>query len=188
MIGKFDTFNPETADIEMWNPLHPNKGRGFRCIRREFGTYFKQGRLAREVSAHIGRCWIAQHVDALAGYITLFADKLSLHTPLLEDEDIKYETFPAVKVGLLAVDERTSGLGRFLIEWAMYYVAAELNPMMGVRFLTIDALFDPDNEYDTSGFYEKLGFQFADRDEILGHDNFYRSMYIDLYDLIEQLS
>jgi hypothetical protein len=42
--------------------------------------------------------------DSLAGYITLLADKLQVENPILVEEGVKYQTFPAIKIGLLAVD------------------------------------------------------------------------------------
>ena len=73
----------------------------------EFATYWKQGRLSRESSAHLGQCWFARKDDGrLAGYVTLLADRLAVETTLLASESVKYRTFPAVKIGLLAVDER----------------------------------------------------------------------------------
>lgn len=52
----------------------------------------------------------------MGGYITLLADKLSLEEAILLGEGIKYQTFPAVKIGLLAADSRAKGAGRSLVE------------------------------------------------------------------------
>jgi hypothetical protein len=49
---------------------------------------------------------------------------------------VQYQTFPAVKIGLLAADRRAKGAGRRLVEWAIEYVVGELAPTIGVRFLT----------------------------------------------------
>ncbi|WP_292869006.1 hypothetical protein [Nostoc sp. LPT] len=103
---------------------------------------------------------------------------------------MKYRTFPAIKIGLLAVDRRTKGLGMRLTEWAIDYVITEVVPVVGVRFITVDALYDADVEptYDASGFYVKLGFEFADPTESLPPINPYRTMYLDLKQLIEVLA
>jgi GNAT superfamily N-acetyltransferase len=105
-------------------------------------------------------------------------------------EGVKYRTFPAVKIGLLAVDRRTKRLGVRLMEWAIDYVITEVVPIIGVRFITVDALydFDVDPAYDASGFYEKLGFEFADPIESLPPVNPYRTMYLDLKPLMEALA
>ena len=165
-------------------------GQGFRCLRGEFVTYWRQGRIQRDIDACISQCWILRSEDSLAGYITLLTDKLELDEPILLDEGVQYRSFPAIKIGLLAVDRRAKGAGRRLVEWAVEYVAAEISPTVGVRFMTVDALYDPDTTppYDASGFYEKFGFQFVDPNESLPSSVPYRTMYLDLKPLIDLLS
>lgn len=165
-------------------------GQGFRCLRGEFVTYWRQGRIQRDIDARISQCWILRCEDSLAGYITLLTDKLELDEPILLDEGVQYQSFPAIKIGLLAVDRRAKGAGRRLVEWAVEYVAAEVSPTVGVRFMTVDALYDPDitPPYDASGFYEKFGFQFVDPNESLPSLVPYRTMYLDLKPLIDLLS
>ena len=106
-------------------------------------------------------CWILRCEDDLAGYITLLTDKLEVDEPILIDEGVQYQTFPAIKIGLLAVDRRAKGAGRRLLEWAVEYIAENIAPHVGVRFITVDALYDSDTTpaYDASGFYKKFGLQ-----------------------------
>ena len=188
--GKFDEVDFSQINIESLTSELPQLGQGFRCVRGEFVTYWKQGRIQREAHAYLSQCWIARVEDALAGYITLLADKLEVEDTLLIQEGVKYRTFPAVKIGLLAVDRRTKGLGVRFMEWAIDYVISEVVPIIGVRFITVDALydFDVDPAYDVSGFYEKLGFEFADPAECLPPVNPYRTMYLDLKPLMEALA
>jgi GNAT superfamily N-acetyltransferase len=188
--GKFDGVDFSQLDIELLTPALRQLGQGFRCVRGEFVTYWKQGRIHREVDAYLCQCWIARVEDALAGYMTLLADKLQVEDALLVQEGVKYRTFPAIKIGLLAVDRRAKGLGMRLMEWAIDYVIAEVVPAIGVRFITVDALYDSDVDppYDTSSFYAKLGFEFADPTELLPPTNPYRTMYLDLKPLIEVLA
>lgn len=188
--GKFDGVDFSQINIELLTPELRQLGQGFRCVRGEFVTYWKQGRIQRESEALLCQCWIARIEDALAGYITLLADKLAVEDTLLIQEGVKYRTFPAVKIGLLAVDRRTKGLGIRFMEWAINYVITEVVPIIGVRFITVDALYDFDVEpaYDASGFYEKLGFEFADPTEALPPVNPYRTMYLDLKPLMDALA
>ena len=188
--AKFDGVDFSEIGIELLTPALRQLGKGFRCVRGEFVTYWKQGRIQREADAYLCQCWIAKVEDALAGYITLLADKLQVEDVLLVRENVKYRTFPAVKIGLLAVDRRTTGLGIRLMEWAINYVITEVVPVIGVRFITVDALYDFEVEpvYDASGFYKKLGFEFADPTELLPPSNPYRTMYLDLKPLIEVLA
>jgi hypothetical protein len=49
---------------------------------------------------------------------TPISDKLELDQPILIDEGVQYQTFPVIKIGLLAADKRAKGAGRRLVEWA----------------------------------------------------------------------
>ncbi|MFB2835163.1 GNAT family N-acetyltransferase [Floridanema evergladense] len=188
--SKFAGVDFTQLPVEHFTPDLTISGQGFRCLRGEFVTYWRQGRIQREINARISQCWILRYKDNLAGYITLLADKLEVDRPILLDEGVQYRSFPAIKIGLLAVDQRAKGAGRRLVEWAVEYVAAEVSPTVGVRFMTVDALYDPDTipPYDASGFYEKFGFQFTDPNESLPPSVPYRTMYLDLKPLIDLLS
>lgn len=185
--SKFTGVDFSEAQIEKIGSVQEITGQGFRCQRREFVTYWKQGRIHREVEASICQCWIIRHKSDLAGYITLLADKLQVDTQLLAEEGVRYRSFPAIKIGLLAADQRAKGAGSALVEWALEYVAVELASAVGIRFLTVDALYDADTEppYDASGFYQKFGFQFVNPDETVPPDIPYRTMYFDLKPLID---
>lgn len=188
--SKFAGVDFSDLPVEQLTSALAISGQGFRCLRGEFVTYWRQGRIQREIDARISQCWILRCEDSLAGYITLLADKLEVDESILLDEGVQYLSFPAIKIGLLAVDRRAKGAGRRLVEWAVEYVAAEVSPTVGVRFMTVDALYDPDTTppYDASGFYEKFGFQFADPNESLPPSVPYRTMYLDLKPLIDVLS
>ncbi len=188
--SKFAGVDFSELPVEHLTPDTTISGQGFRCLRGEFVTYWRQGRIQREIDARISQCWFLRCEDSLAGYITLLADKLEVDEPILLDEGVQYQSFPAIKIGLLAVDRRAKGAGSRLVEWAVEYVAAEVSPTVGVRFMTVDALYDQDTTppYDASGFYEKFGFQFADPNESLPLSVPYRTMYLDLKPLIDMLS
>ncbi len=188
--SKFAGVDFSELPVEHFTPDLTISGQGFRCLRGEFVTYWRKGRIQREIDARISQCWILRHEDNLAGYITLLADQLELDEPILLEEGVQYRSFPAIKIGLLAVDQRAKGAGSRLVEWAVEYVAAEVSPTVGVRFMTVDALYDSDTipAYDASGFYEKFGFQFADPYESLPPSVPYRTMYLDLKPLIDLLS
>jgi GNAT superfamily N-acetyltransferase len=187
--SKFEGVEFSQIAVERLTPELLMLGQGFRCLRGEFVTYWKQGRIQREADAKLCHCWVIRVGDALAGYVTLLADKLQAESPLLLEEGVKYRTFPAVKIGLLAVDRRAKGAGRHLVEWAIQYVITEISPVVGVRFVTVDALYDRDTEpaYDASGFYRKLGFDFADPNEGLPPEMPYRTMYYDLKPVMDLL-
>lgn len=186
-VRRFDGVDFSVIDAVHITPdLIEPLGGGYRCIRGEFVSFWKQGRIKREIEAELCRCWALIYENRLAGYITLLTDKLTLSYPLLAGENIQYQTYPAVKIGLLSADERAKGAGRRLVEWAMFYVATEVVQKIGVRFMTVDAFYDKDApHYDVSGFYEKIGFEFVNPDEDLPPDAGYRSMFFDLKPIID---
>lgn len=190
LSGKFSDVDFDNIRVERFTSELSRLGQGFRCSRPEFVTYWKQGRVQRELDASLCQCWVVRHGDALAGYITLLADKLSVDDQLLQEEGVQYQTFPAVKIGLLAADSRARGAGRCLVEWALEYAATELVNALGVRFMTVDALYDPDTTppYNASGFYTRFGFQFVNQDQTLPPFVPYRTMYLDLKPLINLLN
>jgi GNAT superfamily N-acetyltransferase len=156
--SKFSGVDFSNLPIEHLTPDLNVTGQGFRCIRGEFATYWRKGRIQREVNARISHCWILRCEDDLAGYI--------------------------------AVDRRAEGAGRRLLEWAVEYIAENIAPHVGVRFITVDALYDSDTTppYDASGFYKKFGFQFVNTEESLPPSVPYRTMYLDLKPLLDAMS
>ena len=60
--------------IEKLDALNPPGASGFRPVRGEFASYWKQGRTAREVRANAGHCWFVRETNRLLGYITLLTD------------------------------------------------------------------------------------------------------------------
>jgi GNAT superfamily N-acetyltransferase len=188
-VDRFAGVSFSQVPVEKLSPAQDMSGQGFRCNRGEFVAFWKKGRIQRDVNACICQCWFLMHDNALAGYITLLADKLEVDAELLEQEGVRYRTFPAIKIGLLAADQRAKGAGSALVDWALEYAATELATAVGVRFMTVDALNDPDEKtlYDAAGFYKKFGFQFVNPEERLPTKVPYRTMYLDLKPLIDKL-
>ena len=80
---KFSDFVFSLDAVEQWTSGMEVSGQGGRSIRGEFATYWRQGKIAREVEAHICRCWILRDGQDLAAFITLLADKLTVEESLL---------------------------------------------------------------------------------------------------------
>ena len=117
-------------------------------------------------------------------YFSLLADKISFNS---EEKSVwnrlnrnipnskRRRSYPAVKVGRLAVNENYVGvgLGTFILDNIKY--AFSNVKRLGCRFITVDALSS------AVGFYEKNGFQFfteQDKDEAT------RLMFFDLRNFI----
>ena len=184
-MAKFDGLDAAALPVRQLMADDVPDAAGFRPVRPEFATYWKRGRILREVKADVCQCWYVQHSAALGGYITLLADRFTADEALLAGEGIKYEGFPAIRIGLLAADERAKGAGKRLVMWALDYMVTVLAPSVGVRFATVDALFDPDTGYDTAGFYTKFGFARAREQFQPDKERPYRTMYLDLKPLLD---
>jgi hypothetical protein len=79
--SKFEGIDFAQIPVERITPDILKLGQGFRCLRGEFVTYWKQGRIQREADAHICHCWAIRSGDSLAGYITLLAEILPPEIP-----------------------------------------------------------------------------------------------------------
>ena len=65
--------------------------------------------------------------------------------------------------------------------------ATEIAQKLGVRFVTVDALYDPDTDYDVSDYYRRWGFEYAYPDEPLPPPEGFRTLYLDLLPFIDAL-
>jgi hypothetical protein len=153
-------------------------GAGFRPKKREFAQYWRGDLIRREMACAICQAWILRTDEGLAAYITMYADKLDTDVKLLNEEGVDRTTFPAVKIGLLAADERAKGAGKTLVVWAMQHIIETIRPELGVRFVTVDAHIDHDTGYDTAPYYRKFGFRLIDQSD--KGPKGYRAMYLDL--------
>lgn len=80
------------------------------------------------------------------------------------------QSFPALKIGRLAVCKEEKGYGRIVVNWIINY-AIEVNRDCACKFITVDAYSE------SLGFYEKMNFNYISENDI-GEDT--RQMYLDL--------
>lgn len=113
--------------------------------------------------------------------------KLTSEYCLLENDGVGYKAFPAIKIGSLAADRRAKGVGSRLLEWAIDYVTTDLTNRVGIRFITVDALYDPDTGYDKAGYYERFGFRRVNPSELVPPCGNFRTMYFDIKAVVEQV-
>lgn len=130
--------------------------------------------------------YLLEHMEQnkTAAYFSLLADKITFNP---EEKGVwnklnrnipnqkRRRSYPAVKIGRLAVNEEYSGagLGTFILDNIKYAFANVRR--LGCRFVTVDALSTAVN------FYQKNGFQFfteQDKDEDT------RLMFFDLKNFI----
>jgi len=93
------------------------------------------------------------------GYITLTSSQVVLDPlelrPRETESTAKYDTYPAIKIVRLAVDQRLQGqgVGTYLLDWCIGLVKLSIMPHIGCRFLVVDA------KQESIQFYQKSGFQ-----------------------------
>ena len=103
------------------------------------------------------------HSNSILAYMSLVADSVQLsgsEKGLVELGGIPFSTFPALKIGKLAVDSEAKiayiGIGSMMIKLAQGFAAMMNDDGIACRFLTIDA--DVENNPDVTAFYTKNGF------------------------------
>lgn len=185
---RFEGIDFSECEVKEMDTDQEDLGQGFKCVRNDFATYIKGRKIRLECKSLTSKCWVVEHDRKIAGYITLMADKLTAEYQLLKDEGVGYKTFPAVKIGWLAADKRAKGAGRRLLEWALQYITTDLTNRLGVRFVTVDALYDPDTGYDIAGYYERFGFRHVNPVESVPPAGNFRTMYFDIKTVVDELA
>ncbi len=93
------------------------------------------------------------------GYITIICSEITIGESFDLDEECsrtcKYKTFPAVKIARLAIDKSLQGQGggSQMVSWCVSVVKEKIMPVVGCRFLIVDA------KSEVISFYEKLSFK-----------------------------
>ena len=140
--------------------------------------------------------WAYVFKKRIAAFLTIQADQFRFEstergkTVSLPDGD--FAILPAVKLMVLARDDRAKGAGKALLTWAIGFIIREIVLRLGVRFLTVDAYYEFDAHgklaYDSGPYYaEKFDFRYVDPNERPHSGGEYRSMYLDLLPLEEAM-
>jgi GNAT superfamily N-acetyltransferase len=99
----------------------------------------------------------------IRAYITLVCGEIEVQAgqPVVEGVEFRYLTYPAVKIARLAVDHRfrRRGLGEALVQFALGTVKDQICPLVGCRFVVLDA------KKQSVKFYLKQGLTRLDSEE-----------------------
>lgn len=114
------------------------------------------------------------------GYISIVCSEINIATTYDLDESLrvnKYKTFSAVKIARLAVDKALQGhgYGAQMVAWCLSLVKDRIMPLVGCRFLIVDA------KADVVAFYTRIGFTILDTEE--NRQSQHPLMFLDLYKL-----
>jgi len=114
------------------------------------------------------------------GYISIVCSEINIAAAHDLDKSLrvnKYKTFSAVKIARLAIDKalQGQGYGTKMVAWCLSLVKDKIMPVVGCRFLIVDA------KPDVVGFYETIGFTMLDTEE--NRQSKHPLMFSDLYKL-----
>lgn len=94
----------------------------------------------------------------ILAYISLCTDAIKLNYSERDNGQIGYETFPSLKIARLAVhhEYQQRGLGKLLINFAIYKALEMRNQFCGVKFITLDCFPHRLSYYENIGFVKNL--------------------------------
>jgi hypothetical protein len=163
----------DIMDIEEWLVLLPigevsdtshfsNEYDEYNVFLMEDALYFEDLSISR---THL---LVDSRSGSILAYMSLVADGVQLSKGEKELEElglIAFSSFPALKIGKLAVDIEAKstyrGIGTLMLKLARGFAYNMNNDGIACRFLTIDA--DVENSPNVTEFYEKNGFTLNER-------------------------
>ena len=94
----------------------------------------------------LSKIYLCLYENKVVAFFSLSADSIKINEKL----EIAYRTYPAIKIGRLAVHKDFQGMhiGSILIDWVVGF-CLELRKDIGVRFISVDAY----NREITISFY-----------------------------------
>lgn len=131
---------------------------GFDCGDAELNNFLLHDAIAHQTQC-LATTALAVCDGKIVGYVSLLCDSVKLDssekTVFIDAK--RYAEYPAIKIGRMAVDKTSQGLGigRKLLEYA-HAIARKENQNTGCRFLTVDAYPAAENFYHAYGFTNNL--------------------------------
>ncbi|MDR0912609.1 MAG: GNAT family N-acetyltransferase [Methanobrevibacter sp.] len=131
----------------------------FDCGNTDLNEFLQKDAIIQK-NFMLNTSYLVYYDDKIVGFFTLSTDIINLkklsdsYKEKFEGKEIKYKTFPAIKLGRLAIDKefQQKGIGELLIQWIINY-SLSISKNIGFRFISIDA-------YITAyKFYQKHYFQ-----------------------------
>lgn len=100
----------------------------------------------------LSKIYLCQYEGQVIAFFSLSADSIKINKKL----EIAYRTYPAIKIGRLAVhkDFQRMHIGSILIDWIIGF-GLELRKDIGIRFISVDAY----NKEKTISFYNNNLFE-----------------------------
>lgn len=154
----------------------------FCCGNSELDDFLRDDALNHQY-ANVAMTTLVSFRGEIVGFYSLATDCISLDKKekerIKKDYKIPYTEFPALKIGRLAVIEsfKRKGIGQAMVS-DVVGLALDLQGVIGLRFLSVDAL------KDSQGFYESLGFYINNHEDEIDSRDITVSMRFDLQPVI----
>ncbi|WP_422460215.1 GNAT family N-acetyltransferase [Endozoicomonas sp. ALB115] len=118
----------------------------------------------------------------VVGYVSFTNSEVCFKEATLPEglQGLKYQSLPALKISRLMVcsKHRDKGLGRVLMDFAIWMAIETIRPWVGCRLLTVDS------KPEAIEFYKRYGFEMIDTPDNLNSDC--PVMYFDLRSAMEE--
>ena len=111
-------------------------------------------------NSHVSKTYVIADGKRVLAYISLCCAQVKLESHPEDLDGYKYD-YPAIKIGKLAVDERSErqDYGSDLVDLAIAIAKDEIRRHVGCRLLLVDS------HKTAVDFYQKKGFTMIDTDE-----------------------
>lgn len=124
----------------------------FNCGLEDMDNFLKDDALDQQ-EENMNTTYLLTYQNKILGFFSLLADRIDIKD-IPEEYNCKYKSFPAIKIGRLAIDKdyQNKGLGTKILD----NICSEIKDMslkIGVKFITIDAYCN------VREFYYKNAFQ-----------------------------
>lgn len=134
----------------------------FDCGEHDLNEFLKDDALKHQ-HERIAVTYLCFYAGKLVGYFTWLTDAIEIEGKdkrVFKKIGMSYRTYPAIKVGRLAVDKKyaKSGVGSYLVNCVLEDVFF-FSEQIGCRFVTVDAY------PGAKEFYKNLGFKVRDEKE-----------------------
>lgn len=141
--------------IERLSERNSHTTESFDCGVQDLNEFIKEDALKHQ-KEKIAMTYLCFHGNDLVGYFTWLTDAIEIKgddKKVFETMDMGYRTYPAIKIGRMAIDKRYSGrgIGKFLVKIVISNVLL-FSKYIGCRFVTVDAY------PNAKDFYKKIDF------------------------------
>lgn len=109
----------------------------FSCGVKDLDEFLKEDALKQQ-EKNLNVTYLAIYKTEIIGYVSILADKVECRT--ITKKEGKYNYYPAVKIGRLAIDKtyKGIGLGNDILD-TICILIKKMSKKLGISFITVDA-------------------------------------------------